>query len=467
VIDDLIDAGDVIAIRDAIREGRITSVELTQACIDRINARDGETRAVIGISPAAIQEAEERDERQGQGANLPLSGIPVLVKDNIETKDQPTTAGSLALKDNQTGRDAPIIEELRAKGAIILGKTNLSEWANFRSRRSSSGWSAIGGQTTNAHDNTRSPCGSSSGSAVAVAAGLAPLAIGTETNGSVICPAHVNGVVGIKPTVGVLSARHIVPISHTQDTAGPMASTVRGAALLLNGMQSHTDYLEGIDDATLQGKRIGIVRSAMGYHDEVDDLFTSNVKAIRRAGADVIDGLSLDPGYPGFRRDTFLVLLHEFRRDLNTYLSSLPNELSSLTLAKLIDFNVAHADQELAHFPQDVFLRAEVTLDETEYVAALKRAQQATRDGIDQLLDNNRLDALIAPTGSPAWKIDQVVGDHSLGGFAMFPAVACYPHVTVPMGQVQGLPVGLSFTGTKDSDRELIRLAHAFERNYG
>lgn len=460
---DYLEAGHVAPLRQAIANREFSISDLVAACVERIDALDPHINAVIAVNPRAMARAAALDDAMPGPESPPLYGIPVLVKDNIETSEQPTTAGSLALSNNRTGRDAPIIARLREAGAIILGKTNLSEWANFRSTRSSSGWSGVGGQTRNPHDLARSPCGSSSGSAAAVAARLAPLAIGTETNGSVVCPAGVNGVVGIKPTVGLLPSQCIVPISHSQDTAGPMALDVAGAAMLLAAMQGKPAVAP--KPADLAGKRIGVVRSAMGYHEGVDACFGTAIDQLRAAGAEIIEGLELKP-YKGFRGDTLNIMLYEFKHGLNAYLAGLPNDLSGLDLAQLVEYNRAHSKAEMQWFQQELFDASleKGGLNSNEYTEALARAARATReDGIDKLLDGQKLDVLVAPTGGPAWCIDLVNGDHGLGGFSTYPAVSGYPHVTVPMGDVHGLPVGLSFAAGAGDDETLIGLAAAFE----
>ena len=472
----------VSELRSMVVEGKITSVALVRYFLDRIAAHDRELRAVLALDPTALAQAEALDaELAADGPRGPLHGIPVLLKDNIETRSQPTTAGSLALKANDTGRDAPLVARLREAGAVILGKTNLSEWANFRSERSSSGWSAIGGQTRNPFDPTRSPCGSSSGSGVAVAAGLVPLAVGTETNGSVVCPASANGVVGIKPTVGLVSRTHIVPISHSQDTAGPMARSVADAVVLLEAMSGpdeadpatfraegkhDRDLTARLEGAELEGKRIGVVRSSAGFHSEVDELLEKALETLRDAGAEIVDELALERP-EGFSQATYDLLLYEFKHDLNAYLADLPDErLSSLTLETLIAFNREHAAREMPWFGQEIFEKAQEKgpLTEEAYREALALVRKATRnDGIDALLTKHELDALVAPTGAPAWKIDLINGDHFIGGSSTFPAVAGYPNVTVPMGDVHGMPVGLSFFGPSFSEPVLAEIAHAYE----
>ncbi len=440
--------------------------QLLADAIRRIDAEDPIYRAVLHLNPHAERLAAERDNLDPD-ARGPLHGIPVLIKDNMETLDMPTTAGAHALADLRTGRDAGVVARLRESGAIMLGKTNLSEWANFRSERSSSGWSGLGGQTRNAVDFARSPCGSSSGSAVAVALGYVPLALGTETNGSIICPAAINGVVGFKPTVGTLPADGIIPIAHTQDTAGPMARSVTDAALGFAIMAALPPdaVIEAVRAGELGGRRIGIVRGASGYHEGVDALFDAAIDALREAGVELVDDLEFER-YDGFNSDTFAVLLHEFKHDLNAWFAGLPEPARVTTLDELIAFNEARAAETMPYFRQEIFIKAAATegLDAAAYREALARIRAATReDGIDRLLAEHGLDALIAPSVGPAWSIDLVNGDHYLGGFSTFPAVAGYPHLTVPMGTVHGLPVGLSITAGADGDIEVLALGHAFE----
>lgn len=481
--EDIADA-TVSELQSRLESGDLTAEAVAQHYLDRIEERNPELNAVIAVDPTALDQARALDaERDESGSRGPLHGLPVLLKDNIETREQPTTAGSLALKDNDTGRDAPLVANLRAAGAVILGKANLSEWANFRSERSSSGWSAVGGQTRNPHDSTRSPCGSSSGSAAAVAAGMAPLAIGTETNGSVVCPSSANGIVGIKPTVGLVSRTHIVPISHSQDTAGPMGRTVADAVLLLEAMMGADDADPATaiaEEATgwrlaahlrpdgLAGKRIGVVRSLAGFHGEVDELFEQAIAGMRDAGATIVDDLEFDRP-EGFSQATYDVLLYEFKHDLNAYLAGLPDEnLSELTLEKLIAFNEEHADQEMPWFGQEIFenSRDKGPLTDDAYREALAKAQRATReDGIDHLVAEHDLDALIAPTGAPAWKIDLINGDHFIGGSSTFAAVAGYPNITLPMGDVHGMPVGVSIFGPSLSEPVLIEIAYGYEHS--
>jgi len=476
----------VAELHQAMRDGELTSAVLTERQIARIELLNPELNAVIAVDPTARAQARALDARLAAGDWAgPLHGIPVLLKDNVETRDQPTTAGSLALADNATGRDAPLVARLRAAGAVILGKANLSEWANFRSERSSSGWSGIGGQTRNPYDPSRSPCGSSSGSGVAVAAGMTVLAVGTETNGSVVCPSSANGVVGIKPTVGLVSRTHIVPISHSQDTAGPMARSVHDAVVLLAAMAGadeadpataerpewSPDHLPahlGADG--LAGKRIGVLRSSAGFHSEVDALLEAAIVAMRDGGAEIVDDIEWQTP-DGFFGKAYDVLLYEFKHDLNAYLADLPDpDLSQMTLADLIEFNRNNAEAEMPWFDQEIFEQAQAKgpLSDEAYKEALAAAHQATRaDGIDKLLAEHDLDALIAPTGSAAWTIDLINGDHFIGGSSSLAAISGYPNITVPMGQVHGMPVGLSIFGAKFSEPVLVEIASGYEHAAG
>ena len=428
-----------------------SAVEWTQESLDRIERWNGELNAVIAVNANAIEQARALDRERAEGMRRsPLHGVPVLIKDNIDTRESVTTAGSLALANNRTERDAHVIERLRASGMVILGKANLSEWANFRSERSSSGWSGVGGQARNPYDTTRSPCGSSSGSAVAVAAGMAPLAVGTETNGSVVCPASVNGIVGIKPTVGLVSRHGIVPISHTQDTAGPMAASVRDAAYLLTAMAGpdpedpgsaedpalfERNYADFLDPKGLEGKRIGVVRSLAGFHEDVDAALNRAIDDMKSRGAEIVDDLSL-PSYPeGFQQAAYDVLLYEFKHDLNAYLAGLSGPAGELDLEQLVAFNQANRDREMKWFQQEIFLKSQAKggLDSPEYREALALVGSFSRNGIDGLLREHDLDALVSPSNTPAWVIDLVVGDNWLGSSSSFPARAGYPHITVPI----------------------------------
>ena len=447
-----------------------------------VDAWNAGLRAVIAVDPTVRQQAAALDRAREAGElRGPLHGIPVLIKDNIETRDQPTTAGSLALAGNRTGRDAPLVENLRRAGLLVFGKANLSEWANFRSERSSSGWSAVGGQARNPYDTTRSPCGSSSGSAVAVAAGMVPLAVGTETNGSIICPASVNGIVGIKPTVGLVSRRGIVPIAHSQDTAGPMAANVRDAVLLLAAMigpdpqdpaspadavRFQVDYAAALDVGGMRGKRIGVVRSLAGFHEGVDARLDQALADLAAGGAQIVDGLAFPEAPTSLEDDAYSLLLYEFRHDLNRYFAALPGPERQLRLADLIEFNLQHRNAEMNWFQQEIFLKAaqKGPLEEPAYRDARRLVGDYSRQAIDDLLAEHRLDLLVSPSNTPAWVIDLVVGDRWLGSSSSVPARAGYPHVTVPMGFVHGLPVGLSFYGTAYAETTLIEAAYAYEQ---
>lgn len=430
--------------------------------------------AVIVFEPEAPNYANEASE-----AGMPLDGRTVLVKDNIETFEWPTTAGSLVLAGNATGRDAPLIANIRAKGGVILGKTNLSEWANIRDNNSTSGWSAVGGLTRNPHATDRNACGSSSGSGAAVAAGFAWAAIGTETNGSITCPASVNGIVGFKPTVGMVSRTHVVPISATQDTAGPMTQSVYDAALLLSAMAGSDpadpatadadkyrgDFTEGLADYSLKGVRIGVMRNQIGSRAGVTARFEQALRDLEAAGAVLVD---VKYDWPeGFWGRSLTVLLFELQRDMNAYLATLPDPAMPDTLADLVAFNRANADKELRWFGQDLFEQAIGTTDEAEYRIALETNLKATReDGIDRLLAENGVQFLVAPTTGPAWSTDLVNGDNFGGGIGAgsLPAIAGYPHLTVPMGAVEGLPVGLSIFAGKWQDHEVLKAGAAYER---
>ena len=447
--------------------------------IERILELNPSLNAVIAIDPSALDQARRIDALE---PSVPLAGQPVLIKDNIETLGAlPTTAGSFALIRNVTNRDAPLVARLRSAGAVILGKANLSEWANIRSSNSISGWSAVGGQVRNPYALDRNPCGSSSGSASAVAAGMVRLAIGTETDGSITCPAAINGIVGFKPTVGLVSRRHIVPISRSQDTAGPMAATVREAADLLSAIagsdpgdpvtveadRRKTDYSASLDADSLKGKRLGVMRFASGFG--TDAAFETALAVLRERGATLVDIEKFDDSAIG--ANEFTVLLTELKADMAEYLRSSPATIPVRTLADLIAFNKAHLQAEMVLFGQDTFERAEKTkgLDDPSYKSArAKSLRAAGRNGIDQLLRDNGVIALIGPTMPPAWKIDAVNGDQIAGGGAgSLAAVAGYPHLTVPMGMVKGLPVGLSFIGPKWSDPLLLSLGYAYEQARG
>jgi amidase len=449
----------------------------TRAALQRIERLNPRVNAVLAVDPTALAQARALDRiRRTRG---PLFGMPILIKDNIETAGPlPTTAGSLALADNITNRDAPLVARLRAAGAVIVGKTNLSEWANIRSNNSISGWSALGGQVRNPHALNRNPCGSSSGSGAAVAAGMVPAAIGTETDGSITCPAAINGIVGFKPTVGLVSRTHVVPISHSQDTPGPMTLTVRDAALVLGAIAGgdpadpataeadahRADYAAELRPDALRGVRIGVMRFAAGFG--TDAQLEEALGVLRAQGAILVD-IAEFQGRAEIGRNELNVLLTELKVDLNAYLATLPPAVRTRTLADLIAFNRAHADEELALFGQELFERAEATagLDDAYRTARETSLRMAGVEGIDKLLRDNNVIALVGPTMPPAWPIDAVNGDQiSGGGAGALAAVAGYPHLTVPMGQVRGLPVGLSFIGAKWDDARILSLGYAYEQ---
>jgi len=448
-----------------------------QQQLARIAALDDagpQLNAVIVYEPEAPNYANEASE-----AGMPLDGRTVLVKDNIETFEWPTTAGSLALRDNATGRDAPLIANIRANGGVIMGKTNLSEWANIRDNRSTSGWSAIGGLTRNPHATDRNACGSSSGSGAAIAAGFAWAAIGTETNGSITCPASFNGIVGFKPTVGMVGRTHVVPISATQDTAGPMTRTVHDAALLLSAMagsdpldpataeaDTHkTDFTTGLDDFSLAGVRIGVMRNQVGNVAGVTALFEQALSDLESQGAVLID---IEYDWPdGFWGRSLTVLLFELQRDMTAYLGTLEDGSMPDTLADIVTFNRENSEKELRWFGQDLFEQALETTDEAAYREALETNLKATReDGIDRLLAEHGVQFLVAPTTGPAWSTDLVNGDNFGGGVGAgsLPAIAGYPHITVPMGAVERLPVGFSIFAGKWQDHEVLKAGAAYEK---
>ena len=454
-----------------MRSGQLTARSIAEQYLARIESidRNGPTlRSVIEINPDALSIADALDrERKEKGPRGPMHGIPVLIKDNIDTADRmKTTAGSLALADAPQPRDAAVVERLRASGAVILGKTNLSEWANFRSIHSSSGWSGRGGQTRNPYALDRNPCGSSSGSGAAVAANLCAVAVGTETDGSVVCPSSINGIVGIKPTVGLVSGRGIVPIAHSQDTAGPMARTVRDCAILLGAMAdaSHAQlYMKYLDPQGLRGMRLGVARKFFGITADVDRLMESSLAEMKRQGAEIIDPADL-PSHGKYGDAELEVLQYEFKADLNAYLEA---RRTALTMEKLIDFNEKHRQEEMPHFEQEIFEQSQKRgpLSDPAYRRALAKCQHLSRtEGIDAVLKKYILDAIVAPTAGPAWPTDWVNGDHDTGGCSTPAAVAGYAHITVPAGFVHGLPVGISFFGRAWSEAVLLKLAYSFEQ---
>jgi amidase len=469
----------VAALRRAMAAGALTSAELTAGCLDRIDRLNPLLRAVISVSSQALDDAAAGDQARADGApSGPLAGIPVLIKDNIAVRGLPATAGSPALRDAESG-DAFCVRRLRQAGAVILGKANLSEWANFRSSVATSGWSTLGGQAVNPHGAGRNPSGSSSGSAVAVAAGLAPLAVGTETDGSIVCPASACGIVGIKPTLGLVSRHGIVPVSAAQDTAGPMARTVADAAALLTALAApdladpaaatpglRVDYTACLEAAALRGARIGVWRDGCRDAGQATRAVLDDAAAaLRGLGATVLDPVDL-PGADTVGEPEFTALLHEFKRDLNAYLRALPGA-HPRSLAELIEFNRLNAPSVLAHFGQDTFELAEATSGDPADPAARSARVQATaraRQALDRALTERRLDAVVTLTANPAWLTDYVLGDHDVFHTSGLSAAAGYPSVSVPAGEVAGLPVGLSFLGPAWSEPRLIAFGYAFEQ---
>jgi amidase len=466
--------------------GKYTAQSLTRKYLDRIediDKRGPAINSVIEVNPEALSMAAVFDqERKGGRVRGPLHGIPVLIKDNIDTSDRMmTTAGSLALAGSIRWKDATVAARLREAGAVIIGKTNLSEWANFRSSKSSSGWSARGGQTKNPYVLDRNPCGSSSGTGSAIAANLAVVGVGTETDGSIVCPSNACSLVGIKPTLGLVSRTGIIPIAHSQDTAGPMCRTVADAALLLGamtGLDSHDDatkaaagkslkeYRTFLNAAGLRGARIGVHRKSFGFNEAVDKLMNGSIDTIKRLGATVIDPADI-PTHGKFDDSEFEVLLYEFKADLNKYLASLGPSAPVKSLKDVIEFNETNRDRELRYFGQDIMVKAQAKgpLTERKYRIALAKNHRLTRTlGIDAVMNKHRLDAIIAPTGGPPWPTDLVNGDHYTGGYSSASAVAGYPHITVPAGYVFGLPVGISFFGRAWSEGTLIKFAYAYEQ---
>ena len=460
---------------DALAAGDVTSEQLTQAYLDRVALVDREgprLQAIIAINPNALPLARASDQRRANVETLgPLDGVPILLKDNIESLDpMPTTAGSLALKDNITGRDSPLVAGLRAQGAIILGKTNLSQWANFRDDDSISGWSSVGGQVHNPHFLDRNPCGSSSGSGVAVAASLAAGAVGTETNGSIICPSNVNGIVGFKPTVGLISQQGIVPISPSQDTAGPMAKTVRGAAIMLNAMDpGATDYTLALSPDALKGMRIGVLRFSQGSNPKILERFNAALAVMEAQGATLVDIDKFEPAAENFSDSTLPLLEYEFKDSINAYLATTPDTVTTRSLRELIAFNNEHADEEMPLFGQSLFEESEARgpLTDPAYIAAKAAVRFSTREqGIDRLLTEYDVNFLVAPSGPIAPRIDPVNGDvwPAWAGAGSLAAQAGYPHLTVPMGNVHGIPLGVSFMGSAGDDAAIIAYGYAYEQ---
>ncbi len=475
---------DIATLQALMQQGELSSRQLTQYYLDRIDAidRNGpKLNSIIELNPQAIEIAAALDaERQASGSRGPMHGIPVVLKANIDTADlMETTAGSLAMKGHRSATDAFIVARLRAAGAVILGKANLSEWANFRSTSSSSGWSSIGGQTKNPYDLLRNPCGSSSGSAVSVAASLTSVSVGTETNGSIVCPTSVNGIVGIKPTLGLVSRSGIIPIAHSQDTAGPMGRTVKDADILLSAMVGAdpadpfadkfpdvlADFAANLSKDALRGKRIGVFRGHRGAGNDarVDQIVADTIATLKSLGAEVVDPVEIDTD--GMSDASRKVLYYEFKADLNKYLES--SDAPVRSLADIIAFNESNADTVMPFFGQERMLAAQAKgpLSDAQYLEALATSKRIAQNGIDTALDAHNLDAMIAPTRSPAWMTDLINGDQSSGiSSSSLAAVSGYASITLPAGDVLGLPIGISFIGTEFSDAQLIQFAYAVEQ---
>ena len=473
-------------LQDGMKSGKFTArslVEKYTARIDEVDKHGPAVNAIIELNPDALSIADALDqERKNKGPRGPLHGIPVLIKDNIDTADKMmTTAGSLALVGSKPPKDSFVAQKLRAAGAVILGKTNLSEWANIRSSHSTSGWSGRGGLTRNPYALDRNPCGSSSGTGAGISANLAAVGIGTETDGSIVCPSSSNGLAGIKPTVGLVSRAGIIPISHSQDGAGPMCRTVRDAAILLGALtgvdgddaataasagKSQTDYAQYCDPSGLKGARIGVARKYFGFSDAVDALMEQALDLMKKQGATLVDPADIET-LGKFDESELLVFMYELKADLNTYLARLGPGAPVKTLKDIIAFNETNRSKEMPFFGQDLFVKSEAKgpLTEKEYVDALAKNHQLARtEGIDALMDKHHLDAIVAPTGGPAWLTDLVNGDHVAGGSSNAAAVAGYPNINVTAGFLSGLPVGISFFGRGWSEPTLIKLAFAFEQ---
>jgi amidase len=482
--DSELDEITIDGLQKAFQSGQYSSHAVTEKYLARVAEIDKAgpmINAVIELNSDALQIAEALDqERKSKGPRGPLHGIPVLIKDNIDTADRmQTTAGSLALAGSPAPNDAFVAAQLRKAGAVILGKTNLSEWANIRSSHSTSGWSGRAGLTRNPYALDRNPCGSSSGTGAAVSANLCVAGVGTETDGSVVCPASANGLAGLKPTVGLVSRSGIVPISHTQDTAGPMARTVRDVAILLGAMASadpqdsvtagsqgklFPDYTKFLDPAGLKGARLGIVRKYCGFNDAVDQLMDTLIGEMKRAGAELIDPADI-PTIGKFDESELTVFYYELKADLATYLARRGSSVKSLK--DVIEFNERNRDREMPYFGQDIFLKSEQKgpLSSKEYLDALALNQKLSRaEGIDFIMDKFKLDALVAPTAGPAWLTDLINGDHAPGGSSSAAAVAGYPNINVTGGYLRGLPVGVSFFGRAWSEPTLFKIAYSFEQ---
>jgi amidase len=479
------DEATISELQSRMKSGELSAHALTAAYLARIGEIDKtgpRLNSVIELNPDALAIAEGLDkERKQKGPRGPLHGIPVLIKDNIDTADRmQTTAGSLALVGSQPAQDSGVARKLREAGAVILGKTNLSEWANIRSSHSTSGWSGRGGLTRNPYALDRNACGSSSGSGAATSASLCTVAVGSETDGSIVCPSSANGIVGIKPTLGLISRAGIIPIAHSQDTAGPMARTVRDAAILLGALagtdprdsataesdsKMQKNYTQFLDPNGLRGARIGVARKYFGFNDAVDELMNHLIDEMKTAGAVIVDPADLE-SHGKFDDTELLVLMYELKADLNIYLASRP-DAQVHSLADVIAFNDKNKDKEMPYFGQDLFLKAQQKgpLTDKEYVAALAANQGLSREhGVDGVLDKFHLDAMVAPTGGPAWLTDLANGDHAVGGSSNAAAVAGYPNINVPAGLVFGLPVGISFFGRAWSEPALLKIAYGFEQ---
>jgi amidase len=473
-------------LQDGMKSGKYTSRSIAEKYLARIDALDKKgpaVNAIIELNPDALAIADAMDkERKSGKVRGPLHGIPILVKDNIDTADKMmTTAGSLALVGSKPPKDSTVAQKLREAGAVILGKTNLSEWANIRSSHSTSGWSGRGGLTKNPYALDRNACGSSSGSGAAIAANLCAVAIGTETDGSIVCPSSANCLVGIKPTVGLVSRAGIIPISHSQDGAGPMARTVADAATVLgalSGPDPHdvathaaatnalTDYTKFLDVEGLRGARIGVARKYFGFSENVDLLMNTALDAMTRAGATLIDPADI-PTFGKFDDSELEVFMYELKADLNAYLAQLGPSAPVKTLKDIIEFNLKHEAEEMPYFGQDIFIKAEAKgpLSEKPYLDAVGKNHRLARiEGIDALMDKFQLDAIVAPTAGPACLTDLLNGDHFTGGSSNAAAVAGYPNINVPAGFLDGMPVGVSFFGRAWSEPKLIKIAYAFEQ---
>jgi amidase len=476
----------ILELQEKMDLGQLTARAITERYLERIEALDKQgpgINAILELNPDALAISDALDlEREEKGPRGPLHGIPVTLKDNIDTADRMmTTAGSLALVGLTPAQDAYLVHRLRGAGAVILGKTNLSEWANFRSRQSTSGWSSRGGQTRNPYSLDRNPCGSSSGSAVAVAANLCAAAVGTETDGSIICPSSANSIVGIKPTLGLVSRSGVIPVAHSQDTAGPMTRSVGDAAILLGVLagvdprdpttqeshgRSQADYTQFLEPDGLRGARIGVARNFFGFNEKVDQLIDESIEVMEHLGAEIVDPADVVTADQLWEPE-FEVLLYEFKAYLNTYLAGLGPDAPVHSLKEVIEFNERHRDEVMPHFGQDILLKAveRGSLDDEVYINSLEQSRRLAREeGIDATLRDQQLDAIVAPSGGPAWLTDLINGDHHSGGCSSPAAVAGYPNITLPAGYVRGLPVGISFFAGAFQEPVLIKLAFAFER---